>query len=457
MDNDDESHPFAPPMPDLGEVGGNIIDSAAKPVQEAVRWFVANTSSWWVQTTPPDLEAEPSVELLQNLMQPIAVTVAMAAMLIVAGKMALTRKANPLVDAVTGLIVVAAVAAIGVVVPNILLQWGHAWSSWALNASSHGGFAARMTAIVTFPTGTPGAVVFFLGIVALLIGAIQAILLLFRQAALIILAGLLPLAAAGMITPATQPWFKKVTGWGLALIFYEPAAAAVYSTAFILIGNGKDLRAVLMGFTMMAISLVAFPVLLRFFAWTTGRAEASPGGGVLTAVMGGATAIGALRAYGFGEGSGGASSGGGSDTSASEHAGYLRQQLGDQDPAGEQGMEQQPTGDDSASLIGNQTTATATTHQATATSGHGSHPAEPENPTGSSQHMASDQATGGRDVPASGGEADEPVGPAGMRTWDRERHRASDSIRWMGNPAGSGDQGGPTGAADGGGGGGGGA
>ncbi len=47
--------------------------------------------------------------------------------------------------------------------------------------------------------------------------------MLFRQGALVVLAGALPLAAAGTLTPATRPWFKKVTGWMMALIFYKPA------------------------------------------------------------------------------------------------------------------------------------------------------------------------------------------------------------------------------------------
>ena len=50
-----------------------------------------------------------------------------------------------------------------------------------------------------------------LGIVAIIISAVQAVLMLFRQAALIILAGVLPLAAAGTLTPATRTWFRRVT------------------------------------------------------------------------------------------------------------------------------------------------------------------------------------------------------------------------------------------------------
>ena len=121
-----------------------------------------------------------------------------------------------------------------------------------------------------------------LGVIAILISAVQAILMLFRQASLVILAGVLPLAAAGTLTPATRTWFKKITGWELALIFYKPAAAAVYAAAFTMAGTGTGVRATFMGFAMVALSLLALPVLIRLFTWTTGTiSESAAGGGFL--------------------------------------------------------------------------------------------------------------------------------------------------------------------------------
>ena len=156
--------------------------------------------------------------------------------------MALTRKANPLIDAGSGLVIIAATSAVGVLLPDLLLQAGDAWSNWVLNASTGGQFGSRLTALLSLSGVAAPAVVVVLGLIAILISAAQAILMLFRQASLVILAGVLPLAAAGTLTPATRTWFKKVTGWMLALIFYKPAAAAVYAAAFTLIGTGTGVR-----------------------------------------------------------------------------------------------------------------------------------------------------------------------------------------------------------------------
>jgi hypothetical protein len=150
-------------------------------------------------------------------------------------------------------------------------------------------------------------VVVVLGIVAIIISALQALLMLFRQGALVVLAGTLPLAAAGTLAPATRPWFKKVTGWMLALIVYKPAAAAVYAAAFMMTGTGKNLTTVLTGFAMVGMSLLALPVLMKFFTWTTGQVSDSSGaGGFMQAALGGAVAVGALRGASGGLGGSGA-------------------------------------------------------------------------------------------------------------------------------------------------------
>ncbi|MFC5187207.1 hypothetical protein [Actinomadura harenae] len=442
-----DGHAFGIPLPDIAaEAGGNALDGLAKAITSAVKWFVSQTASWWVQSPSPNLEAEPAVARMHELMQPLTITVALGALLVVAAKLTLLRRATPLIDAGTGLAVLAVVSVLGVVVPNRLLEWGDQWVSWALDASASGGFANKMTNLLLTGQGVPSVLVVVLGIVALFIGIVQALLLILRGAAIVLLAGLLPLAAAGMMTGATKAWFGKVGGWMLALIFYKPAAAAVYATAFTFVGNGRNLHTVLAGFAMMLLSLIAFPVLLRFFTWTTGNVSSGSGGGIMNSVMGGLTAIGALRGYGWSPGMAGAGSGHGS---AGEHANRLSEQLGDQHGSGLAA---------SSGLSGSSATGASGGGSDGGPSGQPAAPsampgrsgtAEGATPSGSTA-QTSDAAAGSM---ASGGE---PVGPATVRMADRERRRGPEMIRWLGNPTGSGGDGGtssaPTGAEDAGGG-----
>lgn len=332
-------------------VAGSVVSGIAHEVQSGVAWVVSTTVDWWVQVPSPNLAAEPTVGALQDWLLPVTVAVAVMAMLFAAGKIALTRKANPLVDVGYGLAIVAATSALGVLLPSMLVKAGDAWSSWVLTEATGGHFGSRLTAVLILQ-GASSAVVIVLGVVAIVMGAIQAVLMLFRQAALVVLAGVLPLAAAGALAPATRPWFRRVTGWMLALIFYKPAAAAVYAAAFALLGRGKDPRTVLMGFAMVLLSLVALPALMKFFTWTTGSVETAAGGGLLGTVLSGAIAIGAVR---------GSSFGGAGSLPAADQARLLAGQLGPADAPGPPGGGPQGAARTEAGPFGVQTGPTAGT------------------------------------------------------------------------------------------------
>ena len=209
--------------------------------------------------------------------------------------MAVLRRANPLIDVTGGLLTLAGATVLGAIVPALLLKAGDAWSTWVLQVSTGGQFPQRLTIALTLGGKAAAAVVVVFGIVAIVFSIVQAALMLFRDAALIILAGVLPLAAAGSIAPMTRPWIRKLSSWMLALICYKPAAAAVYATAFTMIGSGGSLQTVLMGFVMVVLSVLALPALMKFFTWTTGAIAASGGGGqLLNAAAVGAVAVGAM-------------------------------------------------------------------------------------------------------------------------------------------------------------------
>jgi hypothetical protein len=296
-----------------GFVTGDFLDALASGIRTSVTWIFTNLTTWWLKLPSPDLAHESAIGAMQQWLLPVTAAVAIAGIIAAGARMALTRRANPLLDVGGGLVTIAAAGTLGVLVPNLLLQAGDAWSGWVLQVSSHGSFGSRMTSLFAL-TGVPAAVVIVYGFFALVMATIQAALLMFRQAAVVILAAVLPLAAAGSMAPMTRNWIRKIVSWMLALIMYKPAAAAVYATAFTMIGKGSNLQTIMMGFAMLALSLLAMPVLMKFFTWTTGAITSGGGAGqFLGMAAGGMVAAGAVR--GSAAGAGGAS--------ASEHAGYL--------------------------------------------------------------------------------------------------------------------------------------
>ncbi|MEU8309850.1 hypothetical protein AB0C84_40395 [Actinomadura sp. NPDC048955] len=303
-------------------VGNGALEALAHSIQEAIGWVITGTFTWWVQVPSPDLQDEAAVYTIQGWMMPIATAVAVMAVIVAGGKMAITGKANSLTDVGQGLVTIAATGAIGVIVPTLLLQAGDAWSSWVISTSADGDFVRRLVETIAM-AGAPVGLINVLGVFGLLMAIVQALLMVFRQASIIVLAGMLPLASAGTLAPKTRVWFTKITGWGLAFVFYKPAAAAIYAIAITMVGKGSDIRTIFVGYAMMALSLIALPVLMKLTTWATGSVAQSSGqGGLLSAALGGAVAVGSFRA----------SSGGAGGMSASDQARHM-QRRPDQSPS----------------------------------------------------------------------------------------------------------------------------
>jgi hypothetical protein len=299
------------------------VDALAKAIADAVASLVRNTVAWWVDVPSIDVSAETSVvNSLRGYLLPVAVFVAVAGVMWAGIRMAFTGKANPLIDVGRGLFAVALWSAIGVALPAAALEGSDALSSWIIDRAAGREFGTRMTAAFTAQIGNPGLVI-VVGILAIVAALIQTILMFFREGSVLILTGVVVLAAAGQFNPATRPWLRRVTGWGLALIAYKPTAAMVYATGFTLIGQGRGVRSMFLGFAVLAISILALPALLKFFNWTVGAIGDGGGGGLgagLAAAGGGLHAASWLGSNGSGDD--------GHGDRAAQHARFIQQSLG---------------------------------------------------------------------------------------------------------------------------------
>jgi hypothetical protein len=293
----------------------DVLNGIAQAVTAGVKWIIENTATWGLHISSPNLAGEPAITAMQSWLLPITAAVAVAGVIAAGARMALTRRANPLLDVTGGLLTLAAASTLGVTAATLLLKAGDAWSSWVLQVSTGGQFTQRLILALNLGQGAAPAVVLVFGVIAIVLSLVQAALMLFRQAALVVLAGVLPLAAAGAIAPMTRAWVRKVTAWMLTLICYKPAAAAVYAVAFTMMGSGGSPQTALMGFVMLLLSVLTLPALMKFFTWTTGTIASSGGGGqLLGAATVGAIALGAMRTSGSG--------------SAQDQAAYLNSRLG---------------------------------------------------------------------------------------------------------------------------------
>jgi hypothetical protein len=306
------------------EVANSGVDALANAISEGMVALITETVTWWIDVPSIDLTAQDNVvHTLRGFMMPMAILVAVAGLMFAGIRMTLSRKGDPLIDIGRGLFSTAFWSAAGIAAPAAALQASDALASWILDTSTGGRFEERLVA--TFSTGiaSPGLVIVF-GILAICAAAIQAILLIFREIAILVLSGAVVFAASGQFNALTRPWLRKVLAWAPALIFYKPAAALVYATGFAMIGEGSGVRTLFMGFAILGLSLIALPALLKFFNWSVGSVDGGSGGAFGAGL---AAAGGGLHAASW-------LGGGGGGSTASEQARYVQQTLGPADGGG---------------------------------------------------------------------------------------------------------------------------
>lgn len=327
-------------------VSNTVFGQISMLVTTAEQWLIDVSASWWVMVpsislypdahnTNPDAAPIDAVANLRALIMPITAAVAVGGMLWNGLLMVLSRKPAPLVNVMRGLWNTALWAAVGIFGTQLLLAGSDAFSTYVITAAlksvGNPSFGKRLSVMLVPVTGQPGGLpvgmVILVGGIAVICAFVQAILMLFRDGSVLILAAGTPLAASGSFANATNGWKNKVMAWQLALIFYKPTAAIVYALAIWLTGDNSstDPRVLLLGVAMMIVALVALPVLLRFFNWTVGSLQSGGGGLGMFATAGaaGVHAAASLRIGGvneharyisdtFGGTPGGGASGGGS-------------------------------------------------------------------------------------------------------------------------------------------------
>ncbi|UUL77991.1 hypothetical protein NG819_21815 (plasmid) [Pseudarthrobacter sp. Fe7] len=294
----------------------DAISNLAKSIMEGMSQMVTTLSTFWVSMPTVNLisddrtGASPVVTTVNSQLWPWTLTLAVLAVIIGGIRMIWEQRGAPLKDLLRSLITLTVVSSLGVGVISILIIAADAFAAAIIQRATDGkGFAESMhVLVVTGQTGVGAFILIVLGLVGLIASLVQIVLMVVRSGMLVILAGILPTTAAFTNTEMGRQWFQKAVGWTIAFILYKPAAAIVYSVAFLLMGNtsGRDaLVGSISGFTLMIVALFALPALMRFVTPMVGAVASGSGAAAGAAV--GALATGAVSMGRAGSGRGNAS------------------------------------------------------------------------------------------------------------------------------------------------------
>lgn len=310
----------------VSDLTDDAIGNLAKSIMEGMSQMATTLSTFWVSTPTVNLTsqdgstASPVVSMVNSELMPWTLALAVLAVILGGIRLIWEQRGAPLKDLLRSLVTLTLVSGLGLGVISILVIAADAFSSLIIERSTDGkGFAQALQGLIlTNQTDVGVFILIVLGLIGLLASLVQMVLMVVRSGMLVILAGILPTTAAFTNTEMGRQWFQKAVGWTIAFILYKPAAAIVYSVAFLLMGNsgGKDaLIGSITGFTLMVVALFALPALMRFVTPMVGAVASGGGAGAGAAV--GAIATGAVSLGRGGSGRGNASPTPSSSTSTS--------------------------------------------------------------------------------------------------------------------------------------------
>jgi hypothetical protein len=263
----------------LAELTGELHSAIAALSTTLAAWILVPSTPVCPSTGPDWVAAcaagaSPAAQV-RGWLLPITALIAVLGILWQGVVMVTTRRGEPLLIVLKGLFATALWGAIGIAGTQLAVRAGDAYAFWVLQKAIFGDSSDPTRsvgeAIASMSVGasiTAALVLVLLQSLMLFATLAQIILMIFRDGAVIVLAGQLQLAAAGGFTRLTGGWLAKVTGWMLALIAYKPVAATIYAVAFALMGAG--VRNLITGLAIMILAIFAMPAVMRLFNWGVG-------------------------------------------------------------------------------------------------------------------------------------------------------------------------------------------
>lgn len=324
----------------LGDGLKNLADSAitdfVKSLYDGAVAFVAQVSTFWMDTASPDVNNAAVTSLRADMSWYVA-GFAILGFFIGLIKLVTSQDVkNSLIGLATpivNLILATTAYAVGI---GVLLKASDEFSRWIVERSTGGD--VDLTQMLTSGTAllaSPGTA--FLLFILLLLGAVINLLFMyFRDVMFLILSAFIVVLAAGSGSEQGRQAWRKANGWLVALLLFKPVAAGIYSLGFRMLVNGsapegeeatvtEAMHSTLIALLILLLAALALPALIKFIVPAAGvGAGAFSGGAALGAGVtlaagaavlagtGGAAAAAGGAGAAASSGSGAAAAGGGS-------------------------------------------------------------------------------------------------------------------------------------------------
>lgn len=290
----------------LGSAAQNVVDYWVEALNESLGNVMITLGSFWTKgTVGMDVGKGSPIEFMQQHMQFFATTVLIASMMACGIQMLVTRNNDELQRLGRGVITTIVVSGAGTTAVTVGVAAADAFSTWLMDAATQGqsaNFGSVILSTASIPSGGL-FVVLVMGGAALIANIVQIGLLYLRAALLILVIAIFPVVAASSASKMGETWWRKLTGFVIAVILYKPVATIIYALGVRVLSSatGKEdvadaLTAYILGGIFLVAAALALPPLVSFIMPVT---AAIGGGGFGFAAAGaGAVASGAVNVRG---------------------------------------------------------------------------------------------------------------------------------------------------------------
>ncbi len=283
----------------------SVVDAMTSSAGEMLRTLM----SFWVRVNLPDLASPSGVTFWVNShLSWLVSAAAVFSVLVGAGRLALSRRAEHGYDVARMLVRTMVTAVVAVPVVSLLAAGGDTFAHWILKNADVNSLATLKLAALA-----PGTVLIG-DLVIILTSLFQMAIMVMRGAVVAILVGLLPVTAATTNTAVGKASFAKLCGWLGSFLLIKPAAALIYAGGLQLEAQ-TSAQAELSGIFVLGLAVIALPVLIKMLVPAAG-AIGNSGGGAMTLAAAGAAATGAIALTGGAGAAGAARAGGGTGVAA---------------------------------------------------------------------------------------------------------------------------------------------
>ncbi|WP_237694734.1 hypothetical protein [Streptomyces sp. SID2563] len=314
--SDKYSPSFKSPMDwvagEISKMASNALKEAASTLGQSVVWLLKQFANAFNSISTIDLY-ETGIGSVLSISTGLSLVVAAFLLLVQFGKLAVSQQGGPLVTAGVGLAKWGVILGVYFVATQTALKWSDTLSTALINFSfagggsgsgdaskameqqlgtlfaslvGGGGGAAVTGAVLTGSAITSSAIGFVIVISILCILAIAAlwIEMLVRQAGIMILVVMMPLALAGQMSDATKDWWPKARNALIALILMKPMIVIVFSIGFAAMSGAKGVQNVIVGLIIFVVAATSWPVLAKFIVISPNGDGHSAASGMISSI-----------------------------------------------------------------------------------------------------------------------------------------------------------------------------